>query len=67
RRPVTMFGVIVAADIIVFALGFAWLSTLIGAEKAWQFGVVPFVLGDLFKIALASAAIALGWKVLKRD
>ncbi|MEL6504108.1 MAG: biotin transporter BioY [Pseudomonadota bacterium] len=66
QRPVTMFGVIVAADVIVFALGFAWLSTLIGAEKAWQFGVVPFVLGDLFKIALATAAIALGWKLLKR-
>ncbi|MEM9732556.1 MAG: biotin transporter BioY [Pseudomonadota bacterium] len=67
QRPFTMFGVIVAADVVVFALGFAWLSTLIGAEKAWQFGVVPFVLGDLFKIAIATAAIALGWKVLKRD
>ncbi|MEL7273075.1 MAG: biotin transporter BioY [Pseudomonadota bacterium] len=66
QRPITMFGVIVAADVIVFALGFVWLSTLIGAEKAWQFGVVPFVLGDLFKIALATAAIALGWKLLKR-
>ena len=36
-------------------MGFGWLATLIGAEKAWQFGVVPFIVPDLIKVALASA------------
>ena len=28
---------------------------LIGAEKSWQFGVVPFIVPDLIKVALAAA------------
>ncbi|MEN0040314.1 MAG: biotin transporter BioY [Pseudomonadota bacterium] len=66
KRPFAMFGTMLVADIIVFVLGFFWLSTLIGASKALEFGVVPFVLGDLVKIALASAVIAAVWKLLRR-
>ena len=61
-----MFGTMLVADILVFALGFVWLTTLIGAAKAFEFGVVPFVLGDLVKIALASAIVAATWKILRR-
>ena len=66
RNPVKMFGTMLAADVIVFALGFAWLATLIGAGKAFEFGVMPFVLGDIVKIALASAIVAALWKVFRR-
>ena len=66
KRPFAMFGTMLVADILVFALGFVWLTTLIGAAKAFEFGVVPFVLGDLVKIALASAIVAATWKILRR-
>lgn len=66
KRPFAMFGTMLVADIVVFALGFAWLATLIGASKAFEFGVIPFVLGDLVKIALASALVAAAWKMLRR-
>ena len=65
-HPLKMFGTMLAADVVVFALGFAWLATLIGPEKAFNFGVLPFVLGDIVKIALASAIVPAVWKVLKR-
>lgn len=57
RSPglITTFGVILVADAAVFALGFAWLALLIGAETAWTAGVLPFLLGDLTKAALAAA------------
>ncbi|MFD0915911.1 biotin transporter BioY [Pseudahrensia aquimaris] len=66
KSAIKMGGVILAADVVIFMLGFAWLSTLIGAEKAFTFGVVPFVLGDLVKIAIAALAVSAVWKVWKR-
>jgi len=50
------------ADAVIFGLGFSWLASMIGAEKAFAFGVVPFVLGDLVKVVLASALVAALWK-----
>ena len=55
RNPFKLFAAILAAEMVIMAMGFGWLAGLIGAEKAWQFGVVPFVLPDLIKIALAAA------------
>jgi Uncharacterized conserved protein len=37
--------------------GAAWLALLIGPEKAFAFGVTPFVLGSLVKSALGAALI----------
>ena len=55
RNPFKLFAAILAAEMVIMAMGFGWLAGLIGAEKAWQFGVVPFVLPDLIKIALAAS------------
>jgi biotin transport system substrate-specific component len=42
---------------LIYAFGFAWLANAIGVEKAFVGGVVPFVVGDLVKIALATAIV----------
>ncbi len=55
RNPFKLFAAILAAEMVIMAMGFGWLAGLIGAEKAWQFGVVPFILPDLIKIALAAS------------
>ncbi len=54
-------------DVIVFAVGLFWLGTLLGWDKpilAW--GLYPFVLGDLTKIALAAAGVAAGRRLIGR-
>ena len=66
RQPVKMFGAMLLADALVFLVGFSWLAMAIGAAKAFQFGVVPFLLSDLLKIALATVAVAALWKLIKR-
>lgn len=58
RSAVKLFGVMLVADVVVLALGFAWLASLIGAEAAWTGGVVPFLLGDLLKVAIAALAVS---------
>jgi biotin transport system substrate-specific component len=66
RSPLTLFGVMLAAEAAMMAMGFGWLATLIGAEKAWQFGVAPFLLADLVKVALAAAVVPAVWSLLPR-
>jgi biotin transport system substrate-specific component len=66
RNPVKLFGAILAAEVVMMAMGFAWLATLIGPEKAWQFGVLPFIVSDLIKVALASALVPAVWSLLPK-
>lgn len=48
------------AQAVVFVPGLIWLGFFLGsADKALTFGLYPFIVGGLFKSALA-AAIALG-------
>ena len=64
RKPVQLFGALLAGEVIMMALGFAWLGGLIGAAKAWTFGVQPFILVDLLKIAVVSAGAAGVWALV---
>ena len=66
RSPIKLFGVMLAANAIMLAMGFAWLAALIGVEKAWAFGVVPFIVGDLIKVALAAALVPAVWSLLPK-
>ncbi|RWP65922.1 biotin transporter BioY [Mesorhizobium sp.] len=67
RHPVKLFNAILVAEIVMMAMGFAWLALLIGPEKSWQFGVVPFIVGDLIKVALAASLVPAVWSLLKRS
>jgi biotin transport system substrate-specific component len=64
RNPFKLFGAMMVAETVMMAMGYAWLATLIGADKAWQFGVVPFIVPDLIKVALASALVPAVWSLL---
>jgi len=66
RSVVKFLGVVLAAEVVMLAMGFGWLSGLIGLEKAWQFGVVPFIVPDLVKVALASASVPAVWSLLAK-
>ena len=61
------FGMTLAAmtvgTLVIFTFGFAWLAGLIGMEKAWTFGVEPFLLAAAFKIVLAALVLPIAWKL----
>ncbi|MGX9117693.1 biotin transporter BioY [Mesorhizobium sp.] len=67
RHPIKLFNAILVAEIVMMAMGFAWLALLIGPEKSWQFGVVPFIVGDLIKVGLAASLVPAVWSLLKRS
>jgi len=66
RNPFRLFGAFLVAEVLMMAMGFAWLALLIGADKAWQFGVVPFIVPDLIKVALAASLVPAVWSLLPK-
>lgn len=50
---------------VIFALGLLWLGTLMGWDKPiLEWGLTPFLLGAVFKIALAALLLPAIWKVI---
>ena len=66
RSPIKLFGAMLAAEAVLMVLGFAGLAVLIGPEKSWQFGVAPFIVPDMIKVALAAAVVPAVWSLLPR-
>jgi biotin transport system substrate-specific component len=46
---------------IIYALGLAWLGLFVPANKLVAAGFLPFILGDLLKVALVAAGALLPW------
>lgn len=61
-----MFAAMLLGSAVIYLFGATWLATIIGTEKALQFGVIPFIYGDLLKAALAAALFPAVWKLLKK-
>ncbi|TPI13844.1 biotin transporter BioY [Mesorhizobium sp. B4-1-1] len=67
RRPSTTIVSMLAGTALIYAFGLAWLGTVVGWDKpvlAW--GLTPFLLGDLLKLALAAAILPLTWKLVAK-
>ena len=57
RSLLGLAGVMALGHAVLFAFGFAWLASLVGAEKAWLAGVAPFWAATLLKTGLGAAAM----------
>jgi biotin transport system substrate-specific component len=53
---------------VIFLGGWTWFSVLTHTSlfAAFQIAVLPFLAGDVIKIALAAAVLPTGWALLKR-
>ena len=60
KNLIALFAVMLVSEVIMFAMGYSWLASIIGAEKSWAFGVQPFILGDLLKTAIAAGLVFAG-------
>jgi biotin transport system substrate-specific component len=63
RSPLRTLAAMLIGTAIIFALGLAWLATLIGLPQAIDAGLVPFLPGETVKIALATAILPSAWRL----
>ncbi len=51
-------------SVLLFVPGVAWLAALMGWERAIAFGLTPFLVGQVVKLALAAAVVPLAWRAV---
>ena len=66
RHVLGTLAAMVAADIVVLALGAFWLARFVGMEEAIALGIAPFLAGNLAKILVAAAVLPLAWQWVRR-
>jgi biotin transport system substrate-specific component len=77
RRPSTLALAMLLGNALIYAFGLPWLyvwgehhEALLGiqdmtAKLTLQWGLVPFIPGDLAKLLLAAALVPSGWELLR--
>lgn len=66
RSPLRTIAMMVLGNLAIYAVGVPWLMFQAGLSlpSALALGVVPFLIGDLLKIAVAAGVLPATWKLL---
>lgn len=66
RSVPKMFAAMLLGAAVLYVPGLVWLAGFIGVDKAIQYGLVPFLVGDLVKAAVAALGFPAAWALLGR-
>jgi biotin transport system substrate-specific component len=68
KRYHTAVAAMAIGSVIIFLGGWAWFAILTNTAPvaAFKLAVLPFLLGDVIKIALGAAVLPTGWALLKK-
>ena len=68
KRYVTAAAAMAIGSAVIFLGGWAWYSILTNTPPvaSFQIAVLPYLPGDVIKIALGAAVLPTGWALLKR-
>jgi len=53
-------------EALIYVFGLPWLALFVGPRHVLQSGLLPFIPGDLVKIAAVTAALPGGWSAMRR-
>jgi biotin transport system substrate-specific component len=69
KRYPTAVAAMAIGSAIIFLGGWAWFAVLTNTPPvaAFKIAVLPYLAGDVIKIALAAAVLPTGWALLKRE
>ena len=64
RTTITM----ILGNLTIYAIGVPMLAVIAGVDllTAMQWGLVPFLIGDAIKIAIAAGLLPTAWKLVHR-
>lgn len=66
RKVGTAVLVMLLGTAVIYLFGLPWLAQFTGWDKVLQFGLTPFIPGDILKAIVAAVALPVGWKLLAK-
>ena len=67
RSAPKMAGAMLLGNVLIYVPGLIWLGMLYGWDKPiLQWGLTPFLLGDVLKLVMAGIILPLAWKMVGR-
>lgn len=66
RGPGRAFVSMLAGNAAIYAVALPWLALFVGPDRVLESGLLPFIPGDLLKVALATAALPAAWSAVGR-
>jgi biotin transport system substrate-specific component len=68
RRLSSSIGAMLTGNVIVYLVGVPWLAVVLDTnlEKTLEYGLYPFVPGDIFKLYLAAGILPATWRLVER-
>ena len=68
RNPLKTILAMLTGNIVIYVMGLLWLGALFGWDKPiLDWGLKPFLFGDLVKIAIAAALLPACWRWAERS
>ena len=68
RNPLTTAVAMLLGNVTIYVPGLIWLGVLYGWDKPiLEWGLMPFILGDLTKVALGTLALPLTWMLIGKS
>jgi biotin transport system substrate-specific component len=68
RRLSSSISSMLTANVLIYLVGLPWLAIVLDTnlEKTLEYGLYPFVPGDIFKLYLAGALLPGAWRIVER-
>ena len=62
-------GAMLLGEVVIYVIGVPWLANAIEvpAAKALEFGLYPFVVGDMIKLFIAAGLLPVTWRLLGKN
>lgn len=65
KNPFKIGGAMLVGEVIMLAMGALWMGYLFGSDKIIAWGVGPFIVTDLIKLAIAACIVPALWSLFK--
>lgn len=61
-------GAMLIGNAVIYLIGVPWLilALSLGVQDGLEFGLYPFLIGDVLKLAIAAGLLPVGWWVVRR-
>ena len=66
RKASTTAAAMLLGNLVIYLSGLLWLGTIVGYGKVFAVGMLPFLPGDVLKLALAAAILPAVWRLIRQ-